>query len=120
MPDIRAALEVIALNRLLHDAIRIGHPVMRRCRPQRQGQDPALERAGVISQPEPALYIQVPISATTVAVHSTVNALCGKGLQGEPEGLRALPCRRFAVACPSAMIVATYSEKHTTRRDCDP
>jgi hypothetical protein len=28
VPDIRAAFEVIALNRLPHDAIRIGHPVV--------------------------------------------------------------------------------------------
>jgi hypothetical protein len=29
----------------------------------------------VISQAEPALYIQVPILATTVAAHSTVKAV---------------------------------------------
>src|SRR5262245_21987852 len=40
----------------------------------------------VISQPEAALYIQVPILATTVAVHSTVNGGCRNGLQGEVAG----------------------------------
>ena len=34
-------------------------------------------------------------------------ALCRNGLQGEPEGLRAVPSRPFAGACSSAMIVGT-------------
>jgi hypothetical protein len=37
----------------------------------------------VISHPEAALYIQLPMFATTVAVHSTVNDVCRNGLQGE-------------------------------------
>jgi hypothetical protein len=37
----------------------------------------------VISQPDAALYIQLPTLATTVAIHSTVNAVCRKGLQAE-------------------------------------
>jgi hypothetical protein len=41
----------------------------------------------VISQPEAALYIQLPTFATTVAVQSTVNAACRNGLHGEVTGL---------------------------------
>jgi hypothetical protein len=37
----------------------------------------------VISQPEAALYIQLPILATTVAVHNTVKAVLRKGLHDE-------------------------------------
>ena len=37
----------------------------------------------VISQPEAALYIQVPILAITVAVHSTAKFVWRKGLHGE-------------------------------------
>src|SRR5262249_32813669 len=37
----------------------------------------------VISQPEAALYIQLPTFATTVAIHSTVNVACRNGLQAE-------------------------------------
>jgi hypothetical protein len=32
---------------------------------------------------EAALYIQLPTLATTVAIHSTVNAVCRNGLLGE-------------------------------------
>src|SRR5262245_9653417 len=38
----------------------------------------------VISQPDAALYIQLPTFATTVAVHSTVKLACLNGLQAEP------------------------------------
>src|SRR5262249_36839344 len=38
----------------------------------------------VISQPEAALYIQLPTFATTVAVQITANAGCRNGLKGEP------------------------------------
>ena len=37
----------------------------------------------VINQPEAALYIQVPMLETTVAVQITVNALCRNAPQGE-------------------------------------
>ena len=37
----------------------------------------------VISQPDAALYIQVPTFATTVAIHSNVNAVCRNGAHGE-------------------------------------
>jgi hypothetical protein len=37
----------------------------------------------VMSQPEAALYIQVPILAITVAVHSTAKFVWRKGLHGE-------------------------------------
>src|SRR5262245_15644728 len=40
----------------------------------------------VISQPDAALYIQVPTLATTVATHSTVYAECRNGLHGEVVG----------------------------------
>jgi hypothetical protein len=40
----------------------------------------------VISQPDAALYIQLPIFETTVAIQSTVNVACRKGLQGELRG----------------------------------
>jgi hypothetical protein len=38
----------------------------------------------VISQPEAALYIQLPMLAMTVAVQITANAGCRNGLKGEP------------------------------------
>src|SRR5262249_1267553 len=37
----------------------------------------------VISQPDAALYIQLPTLATTVEIHSTVNGACRNGLQAE-------------------------------------
>jgi hypothetical protein len=37
----------------------------------------------VISQPEAALDIQLPMFAITVAVHITVNDACRNGLHGE-------------------------------------
>src|SRR5262249_5580179 len=37
----------------------------------------------VISHPDPALYIQEPTFATTVAVHNTANTPCRKGLQAD-------------------------------------
>jgi hypothetical protein len=46
----------------------------------------------VISQPDAALYIQLPTLATTVAIHSTVNAACRNGLHGGVVG----PAESFA------------------------
>jgi hypothetical protein len=40
----------------------------------------------VISQPDAALYIQLPMLATTVATHSTVYSECRNGLHGEVVG----------------------------------
>jgi hypothetical protein len=40
----------------------------------------------VISHPEAALYIQLPMLAMTVAVHSTENVAWRNGLQGEEVG----------------------------------
>jgi hypothetical protein len=40
----------------------------------------------VISHPEAALYIQVPTLATTVAIQTTLNALCRNAIQGEARG----------------------------------
>src|SRR5262249_52560154 len=37
----------------------------------------------VISQPAAALYIQVPMFATTVAIHRTENVACRNGLHGD-------------------------------------
>ena len=41
-----------------------------------------------MSHPDAALYIQVPIFDTTVAVHSTVKVVLRKGLQAELGRLR--------------------------------
>src|SRR5262245_17082905 len=40
----------------------------------------------VISQPEAALYIQLPTLETTVATHRMAKVACRKGLQAEDEG----------------------------------
>src|SRR3977135_1232516 len=40
----------------------------------------------VISHPDAALYIQLPMFAMTVAVHSTENVTWRNGLQGEEAG----------------------------------
>jgi hypothetical protein len=45
----------------------------------------------VISQPEPALYIQVPMFETSVAVHSTVKTRRRNGLHDEEVTLFCTP-----------------------------
>jgi hypothetical protein len=46
----------------------------------------------VISQPEPALYIQVPMFETSVAIHITVKTRCRNGLHDEDATLFGAPC----------------------------
>src|SRR5262245_59749567 len=57
----------------------------------------------VISQPDAALYIQLPTLTTTVAIHSTVNAACRNGLQAElgtsAAVLPAVPATRCRIGC---------------------
>ena len=58
----------------------------------------------VISQPDAALYIQVPTLATTVAVHITVNVGCRNGAHSEDAC-----CAEDAVCMVPAVMIRSYS-----------
>lgn len=71
----------------------------------------------VISHPDAALYIQVPTLATTVAIQTTVNALCRNAIQDDVLRLIFVNlCHVLAAQIASFRSGATKDRNDGTRR----